>query len=139
VLLFFAYVFPVIFISYLFCLFRNEFRTCGFVVQCPLFAPLRQKCFPLKLTLNSSTVGAPELLPVFFSRHTLRFYTEGCCSPSLILSSSVTESFVLSLPQIDSIAQVLLSCANITRTHFIIGVKSSHCFQSHILWRPRHF
>jgi hypothetical protein len=60
-------------------------------------------------------------------------YTEGCFSPIVSLSNLVTESFVPSLPQIDPIAQVLPSCTNITRTHFIIGVKSSHCFQIHII------
>jgi hypothetical protein len=77
--------------------------------------------------------GALELLPVFFLLPHFTVYTEGCCSPSLLLSNPVTESFVPSLPQIDPIAQVLLFCTNITRNHFTIGVKSSHCFQSHIL------
>jgi hypothetical protein len=52
----------------------------------------------------------------------------------LALSSQVQSLSHLSLsfPQIDSITQVLLSCANITRTHYIKGVKASHYFQSHI-------
>jgi hypothetical protein len=80
--------------------------------------------------------GALELLPVFFSCHTLRFTLKVVAR--LAFSSQIQSlSHLLSLPQIDPIAQVLLFCANITRNHFTIGVKSSHCFQSHILRRDR--
>jgi hypothetical protein len=59
--------------------------------------------------------GALELFPMFFLPPHFTVYTEVCCSPSLFLSNPVTESFSLSLPQTDSIARVLLFCANITR------------------------
>jgi hypothetical protein len=62
--------------------------------------------------------GALELLPVFFFHHTLWFTLK--VVDRLAFSSRIQslESFVLSLPQIDPIAQVLLFCANITRNHF---------------------
>jgi hypothetical protein len=125
--------FPVIYISYLFSVyFGTNYRTCGFTVLRPLFAPLRQNVFLLKLTPNSSTVALLSYFCVFLPPH-FTVYTEGCCSPSLLLSNPVTESFVSSFPQIDPIAQVLLFCANITEAHFIMSVKSSRCSQSYIL------
>jgi hypothetical protein len=59
---------------------------------------------------------ALEFAPSVFLPPHFTINTEGCRSPSLFLSNPVTESFVPSLPQTDPIAQVLLTCANITRS-----------------------
>jgi hypothetical protein len=53
--------------------------------------------------------GALELLSVFFLPPHFTIYTEGCCSPNLVLLNPVTDSFVPSLPQIDPIAQFYFS------------------------------
>jgi hypothetical protein len=90
------------------------------------------KNFLLKPNSEFARSGAPSYFLCFSPRHTLRFYTEDCCSPSLILSGSVTKSFVsvIFLNRLHSPS--LISCTNITRTHYIKGVKSSHFFQIQI-------
>jgi len=132
---FFAYMLPVMFNSYLFSVyFRTNYRTCGLAVQHPLFTPLRQNIFLQKLTLNSPATMLWVTLCVFTPAH----YDFALNIVSLLALSSRAQSPIhlfLSFSQINSIAQVLLSGANVTRTHYIKDVKSFHCFKIHILCR----
>jgi hypothetical protein len=91
------------------------------------------KTFSSKANSEFVHNGAPELLPVISPATHYGFTLKVVARLALSSRVQSLSHLSLSLPQIDPIAQVLLSCANITRTHFIIGVKSSHCFQSHIL------
>jgi hypothetical protein len=108
-------------------------------VQRPLFAPFRQNVFLLKFSSNSPTTVL-RVTSCIFPRHTLLFFTEYCFSPSLypLKVQSPSHLFPL-LSRIDSIAQVLFSCTDITKTHHTKGVKSSHCSKGHILHRDRAF
>jgi hypothetical protein len=116
---------------YIFVYFGMNFRTCGFASHTPCSRHL-DKMFSSKDNFEFDHNGVPSYFLYFSPRHTLRF-TMTIVS-RLALSSQVQSLSHLSLsfPQIDSIAQVLLSCANITKIHHIKGVKSSQCFQSHI-------
>jgi hypothetical protein len=91
------------------------------------------KMFSSKANFEFAHSGSPSYF-LCFSPTTHYSFTLKTVA-HLALSSQVQSLSHLSLsfPQIDSISQVLLSCANITIAHFIKGAKSSHCFQIHIL------
>jgi hypothetical protein len=137
VLLYFCMCFPVIFISYLFLSISERIiEPADSLYDTPCSHHL-DKTFSSKANYEFDHSEAPELLHVF-SLTTHYSFTLNIVA-LLDLSSQVwsLSHLSLSFPQINPIAQVLLSCANITRTHHIIGVKSSHCFQSHILHGDR--
>jgi hypothetical protein len=119
---FFTYVLPVIFISYLFLsISERNFEPVDSLYNAPCSRHL-DKMFSSKANSEFARSGAPELLPVF--SHATHYGFTLKTVAHLALSSQVRSLSHLSLsfPQIDSIAQVSLSCTNITRTHHIKGV-----------------
>jgi hypothetical protein len=95
------------------------------------------KTFSSKANFEFAHNGAQSYFPCFSPATHYSFTLNIVACLALSSQFQSLSHLSLSFPQIDSIAQVLLSYTNITRDCFIKGVKSSHFFQIHILCGDR--